>query len=201
MKRDAGTYVDTQIGSLKTRAFIPHPLPPHPPIQWTPGLSAKRDEANQCLGRLDGVTQVLPEKSLFLYQYVRKEAVLSSQIEGTQSSLKDLFMFELDILPGVPIDDVREVSNYVAALDHGLERIRTGRLPLSLRLLNEMHAILLREGRGDAQAPGEFRRSQVYVGGGNPPVIQFVPPPPQEIMRCLDPFEKFLHDEIGRAHV
>jgi Fic family protein len=195
MKRAAGSYVDTQIGSLKTQAFIPHPLPPEPPIEWAPRLSELRDEANQCLGRLDGVSRILPEKSIFLYQYVRKEAVLSSQIEGTQSSLKDLLLFELEEAPGAPMDDVREVSNYVAALDHGLERIRTGQLPISLRLLNEMHSILLRKGRGDAQTPGEFRRSQVYVGGGNPPVIQFVPPPPQEIIRCLDPFEKFLHGQ------
>lgn len=195
MKRESGVYVEAYIQSLKTRAFIPHPLPPRPPIDWSAGLSQRRDEANQCIGRLDGVAQILPEKSLFLYQYVRKEAVLSSQIEGTQSSLRDLLMFELNEAPGVPMDDVREVSNYVAALDHGLKRVRGGELPISLRLLNEMHAILLRGGRGSAQAPGEFRRSQVFIGGRNPPVIHFVPPPPQELMRCLDPFEKFLHGE------
>lgn len=195
MHREAGIFVEAYLQSLKTRAFIPNPLPPTPPIEWSAALSERRDDANQCLGRLDGVAGVLPEKSLFLYQYVRKEAVLSSQIEGTQSSLKDLLMYELDEVPGVPMDDVREVSNYVAALDHGLRRVRSGELPISLRLLNEMHAILLRDGRGKDQAPGEFRRSQVFIGGGNPPVIHFVPPPPHELMRCLDPFEKFLHGE------
>lgn len=201
MQREAGTYVEAFIQSLKTRAFIPHPLPPKPPVEWSSTLEERRDEANQWLGRLDGVAQVLPEKSLFLYQYVRKEAVLSSQIEGTQSSLKDLLMYELDEVPGVPMDDVREVSNYVAALDHGLKRVRSGELPISLRLLNEMHGILLQEGRGENKTPGEFRRNQVFIGGGSPPVITFVPPPPGELIKCLDPFEKFLHDQPERTPV
>lgn len=208
--REAGTYEDAFIQNHKTRAFIPNPLPPTPPLDWSPQLSQLRDEANQALGRLDGITRILPEKRLFLYQYVRKEAVLSSQIEGTQSSLKDLLMYELDEAPGVPLDDVREVSNYVAALDHGLSRLREGTLPISLRLLCEMHAILLRHGRGQNNDPGEFRRTQVFIGAVNPPRIQFVPPPPQRLMACLDPLERFLHDQpeptpvlikAGLAHV
>jgi Fic family protein len=201
MHREAGTYVETYIQSLKTQAFIPHPLPPKPAIEWSPALAERRDEANQCLGRLDGIARVLPEKHLFLYQYIRKEAVLSSQIEGTQSSLKDLLMFELNEVPGVPMDDVREVSNYVAALDHGLRRVREDRFPISLRLLNEMHDILLQGARGNNKLPGEFRRSQVFLGGGNPPIIEFVPPPANRLTECLDPFEKFLHDQPERVPV
>lgn len=201
VKREGGSYVEAYIQSLKTRAFIPHPLPPQPPIEWSAALSESRDHANQCLGRLDGIARVLPEKHLFLYQYVRKEAVLSSQIEGTQSSLRDLLMFELDEVPGVPMDDVVEVSNYVAALDHGLARIRSGELPLSLRLLNEMHALLMRGARGKDATPGEFRRSQVFIGSSNPTRITFVPPPPDQLMSCLDPLEKFLHDQPERTPV
>lgn len=208
--RKVGNYEPAWIQDKQVNAFVPFPLPPDPPLQWSPELSQLRDEANQALGRLDGIVRILPEKRLFLYQYVRKEAVVSSQIEGTQSSLKDLLMYELQEAPGVPLDDVREVSNYVAALDHGLQRLREGQLPLSLRLIREMHGILLRDGRGQDQAPGEFRRAQVFLGALNPPRIQFVPPPPQRLMECLDPFEKFLHNQpeatpvllkAGLAHV
>ena len=200
-RRTTGRYEDVFIQSRRSRAVIPNPLPPEPPIEWHPELSERRDEANQALGRLDGIIRILPEKQLFLYQYVRKEAVLSSQIEGTQSSLKDLLMYELHAAPGAPIDDVREVSNYVAALDHGLERIQSGGLPLSLRLLGEMHAILLRNSRGADRAPGEFRRSQVFIGSSNPPSIRFVPAPPQRIPGCLDSLEKFLYDDPVRTPV
>lgn len=202
--RTTGHYEDVFIQSRRSQAFIPNPLPPQPPIEWNPELSERRDEANQALGRLDGIIRILPEKQLFLYQYVRKEAVLSSQIEGTQSSLKDLLMYELHAAPGalgVAIDDVREVSNYVAALDHGLERLQSGSLPLSLRLLGEMHAILLRNGRGADRAPGEFRRNQVFIGSSIPPSIRFVPPPPHRIAECLDPLEKFIHDDPVRTPV
>jgi Fic family protein len=129
-----------------------------------------------------------------LYSYVRKEAVLSSQIEGTQSSLSELLLFENEAAPGVPIDDVEEVSNYVAAMQHGLRRLRNG-FPLSLRLIREMHGILLRGGRGSNKTPGEFRRSQNWIGGTRPGNALFVPPPPGRLMECLDPFEKFLHDK------
>lgn len=208
--RQVGSYEEVQIQSLKARAFIPYPLPPEPGLRWSSALSQRRDEANQALGRLDGITRILPEKRLFLYQYVRKEAVLSSQIEGTQSSLRDLLMFELDAAPGAPLDDVREVSNYVAALDHGLQRVRGDQFPISLRLLCEMHAILLRDDRGRSQDPGAFRRTQVFVGASHPPCIQFVPPPPQHLLACLDPLERYLHNEpeptpvllkAGFAHV
>ena len=173
-------------------AFIPPPLPPQPPLVFDTELLALLEEANRLLGRLDGLASALPDPQLLLYQYVRKEAVLSSQIEGTQSSLSDLLIHELDEAPGVPEDDVEEVSCYVRALNHGLDRLAS--LPLSLRLLREMHAVLLAGGRGADKQPGEFRRSQNWLGGTRPGNAVFVPPPPEQLMDCLGPFETFLHD-------
>jgi Fic family protein len=144
-------------------------------------------------GRLDAITALLPDPDLFLYGYVRREAVLSSQIEGTQSSLSDLLLFELDAVPGVPFDDVVEVSNYVAALEHGLARLREG-FPLCNRLLREIHARLLARGRGADKQPGEFRRSQNWIGGTRPGNAQFVPAPPEEVEICMAALERFLHD-------
>lgn len=209
MDRTTGNYIEASLTGLRYRAFIPHDLPPDPPIAWTPELESLRDKANRALGRLDGITGILPNTHLFLYQYVRKEAVLSSQIEGTRSSLSDLLLFEMEEAPGVPMDDVREVSNYVAAMNHGLERIRSG-FPISLRLLREIHDVLLRGGRGEDKEPGQFRRAQVWLGGPSPAQAEFVPPPPERLMACLDPFERFLHDQpepmplltkAGLAHV
>ena len=177
-------------------AFVPAPLPPEPPLQWTPALRRRFDDALVALGRLDAVSSMLPNASLLLYSFVRKEAVLSSQIEGTQSSLADLLLFEIDELPGVPLDDVREVSRCVDAMSHGVERLRAG-FPLSLRLLREMHAVLLDHPRGAGKTPGEFRRSQVWVGGSRPGNAVFVPPPANLLADCLDAFERFLHDEPG----
>ena len=188
-----GTYVSTSAVGETIQAFVPAPLPPHPPIDWTPDLRAKFDHALLALGRLDSVSDLLPETSLFIYMYVRKEAVLSSMIEGTQSSLADLLLFELDQQPGVPLDDVREVSNYVAALDYGLRLLEEG-LPLSLRLLREIHGVLLSKGRGSDRAPGEFRRSQNWIGGSRPGNAVFVPPPPQAVLECMSSLELFLHD-------
>ena len=195
MKRELqGRYVTISTVGEKAQAFVPAPLPPSPPIDWTPELRSKFDQALLALGRLDSVSTLLPGTSLFLYMYVRKEAVLSSMIEGTQSSLSDLLLFELDQEPGVPLDDVREVSNYVAALDHGLRLLEEG-LPLSLRLLREIHAVLLRQGRGGNQTPGEFRRSQNWIGGTRPGNAAFVPPPAEEVLECMSKLELFLHDQ------
>ena len=195
MKRDLqGTYETVTTAGEAVRAFIPAPLPPRPPIDWTPELRGKFDRALLALGRLDGASAILPDTAVFLYMYVRKEAVLSSMIEGTQSSLSDLLLFELDREPGVPLDDVREVSDYVAALDHGLRRLGEG-FPLSLRLLKEIHAVLLRRGRGDNQTPGEFRRNQNRIGGTRPGNAAFVPPPPHKVRECLGALELFLHDK------
>lgn len=195
MKRNLqGRYTTISTVGENARAFIPTPLPPHPPIVWTAELRNKFDQALLALGRLDSVATILPDTSLFLYIYVRKEAVLSSMIEGTQSSLSDLLLFELDQEPGAPLDDVREVSNYVAALGHGLQRLQEG-LPLSLRLFKEIHAVLLSKGRGSSQTPGEFRRSQNWIGGTRPGNAAFVPPPAEEILTCMGALELFLHDQ------
>ena len=195
MKRELqGRHVTISTAGEKAQAFVPMPLPPRPPIDWTPELRSKFDQALLALGRLDSVSTLLPDTSLFLYIYVRKEAVLSSMIEGTQSSLSDLLLFELDQEPGVPLDDVREVSHYVAALDHGLCRLKEG-LPLSLRLFREIHGVLLTRGRGSSQDPGEFRRSQNWIGGTRPGNAAFVPPPAEEVLECMSKLELFLHDQ------
>ena len=210
MKRaETGTYQLATVGGETVRAFLPTPLPPTPALQLEGGLHRTVEAAVLALGRLDGVSTLLPDKSLFLYSYVRKEAVLSSQIEGTQSSLSDLLLFELDEVPGVPLDDVVEVSNYVAALDHGLARLREG-FPLSLRLIREIHGVLLSRGRGSSKDPGEFRRSQNWIGGSRPGNAAFVPPPPLAVPDCMAALERFLHAEddglpllvrAGLAHV
>lgn len=187
-----GRYVETVAFDERVRAFVPPPLPPDPPIELSQLLS-KLSEADRAIGRLDGIAVMLPRKELFLYMYVRKEAVLSSQIEGTQSTLDDLLRFESEAVAGAPIDDTREVSNYVDAMMHGLERITE--LPLSLRIIRELHARLLKGGRGAAKNPGEFRTSQNWVGGTRPGNAAYVPPPVSELMNCLSAFEKFIHDD------
>jgi Fic family protein len=185
-------FVSQLWGSLQ-RAFVPPPLPPTPAVQLD-SLQVFLERANQALGRLDGLASLLPDLSLFIYAYVRKEAVLSSQIEGTQSSLSDLLLYENHKAPGVPIEDVEEVSNYVAALTHGLKRLREG-FPLSLRLIREIHEVLLSKGRGSDKEPGEFRRSQNWIGGTRPGNAMFVPPPPDRVMECMGKLELFLHEE------
>ncbi len=195
MKRELqGKYVTISSVGERAQAFVPSSLPPRPPIDWTPELRSKFDQALLALGRLDSVSTLLPDTSLFIYMYVRKEAVLSSMIEGTRSSLSDLLLFELDQEPGVPLDDVREISNYVAALDHGLRLMKDG-LPLSLRLFREIHGVLLTKGRGSNQTPGEFRRSQIWIGGTRPSNAAFVPPPAEEVLACMGDLELFLHDK------
>lgn len=186
-----GSLLRSSVAGEEVEAFLPPPLPPDPPLDMG-RLLAPFERATRGVGLLDGVTSVLPDTQLFLYMYVRKEALLSSQIEGTQSSLSDLLLFESDELPGLPIDDVREVSNYVAAMQHGLTRMREG-MPLSLRLLREIHGILLAKGRGHSKQPGEFRHSQNWIGGTRPGNALFVPPPPDRLMECLAALETFIH--------
>ena len=210
MKRGAtGRYEVVSVGGESIRAFVPAPLPPVPPLAFDGTLQPALEAAGLAVGRLDGVSTLLPDMALFLYAYVRKEAVLSSQIEGTQSSLSDLLLFELDEAPGVPLDDVVEVSNYVAALDHGLKRLREG-FPLSNRLIREIHGILLSRGRGSGKDPGEFRRSQNWIGGTRPGNAHFVPPPHTAVEDCMAALERFLHAKddglpmlarAGLAHV
>lgn len=189
-----GRYVETVSHGETVRAFVPPPLPPTPPLDLIPRLP-KLSAAERALGRLDGITMLLPNPELFLYMYVRKEAVLSSQIEGTQSSLSDLLRFEAEARERQPIDDIREVSNYVDAVEYGLERMRD--LPLSLRLIREIHERVLRSGRGQTQSPGEFRRSQNWIGGTRPGNAAFVPPPMSDLDSCLDAFERFIYEETS----
>ena len=174
-------------------AFVPNPLPPEPPLQWDGSLHRMAQRAGVALGRLSGVTGLLPDPQLFLYSYVRKEAVLSSQIEGTQSSLSELLLFENDAASGAPLDDVTEVSNYVAAMEHGMKRLAEG-FPLSLRLIKEVHGVLLAKGRGSEKRPGEFRISQNWIGGSRPGNALFVPPPPDQVLACMGSLELFLHN-------
>jgi Fic family protein len=205
-----GHYRITTHGGEEVRAFLPAPLPPEPPLQLDGSLLKLLEAANRALGRLDGISTLLPDKTLFLYHYVRKEAVLSSQIEGTQSSLTDLLEHERGGAPGAPQDDVAEVSRYVAALEHGLRRLREDDFPLSNRLIREVHGVLLAPGRGSKKAPGAFRRSQNWIGGTRPGDAEFVPPPHSEVEGCMAELERFLHASddgvpdlvrVGLAHV
>jgi len=200
--RPSGRYVESSTSGERFRAFIPAPLPPDPELlQLTDEDFDLMERANRALGRLDGVTTLLPDSHLFIYFYVRKEAVLSSQIEGTQSSLSELLLFEHEFAPGVPLDEVQEVSNYVAAMNHGLHRLRNDDFPLSLRLLREIHGVLLAQGRGSEQNPGEFRRSQNWIGGSRPGDARYVPPPWEEVLTCMGELELFLHDQPRRTPV
>ena len=206
---ETGKYQVRNYGDEMVHAFIPAPLPPYPPLSMDGDLQQLLERALIALGRLDSVTILLPQPTLFIYAYIRKEAVLSSQIEGTQSSFSDLVMFESDEAPGTPIGDVVEVSSYVAALEHGVERMRGG-FPLSNRLIREIHGVLLSEGRGSEKSPGEFRTSQNWIGGSRPGNADFVPPPPTEVGDCMGELERFLHAKedgtpvllrAGLAHV
>lgn len=201
----SGTYVQQLQGY---RAFIPAPLPPDPPIRMDAEMTRVLSDADRALGRLDGIATILPNPDLFVAMYVRQEAVLSSQIEGTQSTLEDVLEFELDKKAEGRLKDVEEVVNYVHAMNFGLKRLAD--LPLSLRLLREIHAKLLKGVRGAERQPGEFRHSQNWIGphGCSLENAMFVPPPPQELDQTLAAFERFLHDretlpilvQCGLAH-
>ena len=210
MRREStGSYEVTVGGGETVRAFVPRPLPPVPGLDSRESLGRLLEEATTALGRLDAVSELLPDPAVFVYGYVRKEAVLSSQIEGTQSSLADLMLHEAGGVPGADRIDVIETSNAVAALNHGVERLR-GDYPISNRLLREMHARLLASGRGKAMRPGEFRRSQNWIGGSRPGNAAFVPPPPNHVQDCMADLERFIHAtddglpvlvKAGLAHV
>ena len=196
-------------GGEAVHAFVPRPLPPVPEIDFGEGLRRPLEAATTALGRLDAVTELLPDATIFVYGYVRKEAVLSSQIEGTQSSLADLLLHEAGGVPRADRTDVLETSNAVTALHHGVERLRDG-FPLSNRLMREMHAKLLASGRGAAMTPGVFRRSQNWIGGSRPGNAAFVPPPPNHVEECMAALERFIHAtddglpilvKAGLAHV
>ena len=193
---EIGRYESATVGGERVRAFVPLPLPPDPALVLDGPLQQALEAATLAVGRLDAVSMLLPDDTIFLYAYVRKEAVLSSQIEGTQSTLSDLLRFELEAAPDVPFEDVVEVSNYVAALDHGLRRLSEG-FPLSNRLIREIHAVLLSRGRGSGKAPGEFRRSQNWIGGSRPGNADFVPPPHTAVPDCMAALERFCHADDG----
>ncbi|MBI5595865.1 MAG: Fic family protein [Elusimicrobia bacterium] len=185
---------ERQPGPEPFRCFFPAPLPPDPPLDLSEKLLIAQDRATKALARLDGMAAFLPNPGLVLYAYIRKEAVLSSQIEGTQSSLSDLLLYENKQAPGVPTSTVNEVSNYVAALEHGLKRLKGG-FPLSLRLIKEVHGVLLKGTRGEDKRPGEFRTSQNWIGGTRPGNAVYVPPPPHEVLPAMGALEKFIHGE------
>ncbi|MGZ9034823.1 MAG: Fic family protein, partial [Rhodospirillales bacterium] len=191
-----GRFVEASVAGEAVRAFVPPPLPPDPPIE-VPALVERLLSAQHALGQLNGITPLLPRPELFLYMYVRKEAVLSSQIEGTQSTLTDLLRIEAEAQAGQQFDDIREVSNYVDAMMYGLERLES--LPLSLRLIREMHERLLQSGRGGSKSPGEFRRSQNWIGppGSTLATATYVPPPVDEMNKALGDWELFLHDRTS----
>ena len=189
----AGTFVLEGPPQERFRVFIPHSLPPDPPLQLSGEQQILYEKASQSVGRLDGVGQLLPHVHLFLYYYVRKEALVSSQIEGTQSSFSDLLLYESNITEGIPLTDVREVSNYLAALEYGISKL--SKLPLSGRLFREIHGILLSQGRGSAKIPGEFRTSQNWINGSRPGNALFVPPPPAKVAPLMADLEKFLHND------
>ena len=197
MKRDPfGTYIEATTLGETVRAFVPPLLPADPPLSFPEGVQSALDRAMLSLGRLDGAAATMPDVDLLLYTFVRKEAVLSSQIEGKQSTLDELLVHEVQAVPGAPSEDVREVSRYVDAMNHGLERIAGG-FPLSNRLLREMHSILLSEGRGAQKQPGEFRRSQNWIGGTGPGNATFVRPPPTQLDACLTNLEQYLHQHVN----
>lgn len=204
--RETGRYEIALTTGEPVRAFVPNPLPPDPALDIA-ALQIPLERALLALGRLDSVSSMLPDQRIFLYSYIRKEAVLSSQIEGTQSSLSDLMMFEREEAPSAPLEDVAEVSRYVAAFEHGLRRLRGG-FPLSNRLIREIHFKLLEHGRGSDKSPGEFRRSQNWIGGTRPGNARFVPPPPSAVLDCMSDLERFMHRsdipalvKAGLAHV
>ncbi len=188
-----GRSVPLEIRGERVQAFVPDPLPPSPPLDLPFSRLRLLEEAGVALGRLDDITSLLPDAELFLYSYVRREAVLSSQIEGTASSVEDLLLYEAGELPGVPLDDVQEVSNYVKALFHGVQRLQQG-FPLSNRLIREMHALLLKSGRGSRRRPGEFRKVPVWIGGSRPSRAEYIPPPPEYVEPSMRTLERFLHN-------
>ena len=199
MKRQqTGIYETISIGDGQVRAFIPNPLPPEDVLDMK-YLQHSLDSAIFALGQLDSIATILPEPWPYIYAYIRREAVLSSRIEGMQSTLSDLMLFELTQVPGVRVDDVVEVSNYVSALEHGRRRIREDYFPLCNRLIREIHKKLLSSDQGSQKLPGEFRRSQNWLGGTRPGNARFVPPPTKFVEKCMSDLERFMYSD-DRGH-
>lgn len=194
MARVTGTYIVDTTAGVAARAFVPHPLPPDPPLSLTAEDDDLVARANQAIGRLKGLTRLLPDTSLLIYMYIRKEALLSSEIEGTVSSLEDLLLLENSDAPGIPLEDTRDVLNYVRAIEHGLKLASSGGLPIAGRLLRETHKVLLAQGRGASKEPGQYRRSLVRLGGTSFQDASFIPPPAHLVPDCMAAFEKFIND-------
>jgi len=206
MNQRIGIYVTQKVAGEVYKAYIPAKLPPKPAVDLVK-IYSYLEKATLSLAELNITCKSVPNTSLFIYMYVRKEALLSSQIEGTQSSFSDLMLFEHNQKSEISLEDVEEVSNYVKAMTYGLEKLKNG-FPLSLRLLRKIHNILLSGGRGSKKLPGEFRRSQNWIGGTRPGNALFIPPPVDYLNQCLADFENFLHDnsvpvliKAGLAHV
>lgn len=191
MNTRSGTFVKQSAGYT---AFIPKPLPPEPEIQFGKELQLLLSEADRALARLDGIVTILPNPEMFLGMYVKKEALLSSQIEGTQASLEGILEFEADLTPKENIEDIKEVINYIKALNYGIERLED--LPISLRLIKEIHKILIEGTRGSERNPGEFRKTQNWIGPQGIPLSEaiFIPPPPEMILSCMGEIEKFFYE-------
>jgi len=197
MKRGfTGRYktISTEGGEI-CRAFIPHPLPPNPPIKFDSNLQELYERALLAIGGLGSLSTILPDTEIFIYNYVRKEALLSSQIEGTQSTLDELLLYESSDIPGIPLDDVQEVLNYMRAIIYGMKRLRDDQFPLSLRLICEIHKELLSKGRGSEKQPGEFKKYQNWFGGSRPGNAIFVPSPPEYVIEHMGDLENFLHNK------
>jgi len=195
--RETGQFEEVSTLGIRLKAFVPHPLPPRPALSLSDRHLDLIEKANRAIGRLDGLSNLIPDIRLFLYFYIRKEALLSSQMEGTQSTLSDLLLYEMEEVPGVPIEDVTEVSSYVAALEHGLAQM--GNFPICTRLITEVHSVLLAKGRGRDKAPGEVRTSQIWVGSPSPATAAFIPPPPHRVAASLADLERFINDEQERT--
>ncbi len=192
MQRATGKYIETTTAGEIVRAFVPSPLPPDPLLEEIPTIKAKLQEATSRLSELRVASHLVPSPDFFNYAFVRQEAVLSSQIEGVQATLADLFNYEAD--PDRETADLLEVCNYLDSLQYGRVQLSDPKgLPLSLRLIKEMHKRLMRGVRGASKKPGEFRSSQNWIGGSRPSNAHFVPPPPSDMLRCLESLEDYLH--------
>ncbi len=194
IKDRAGKYI-SQLSGYKS--FIPNPLPPKPPIKYNDRFLFLLSEADRALARLDGVASVLPNPDLFIAMYTKKEALLSSQIEGTQASLEGVLAFEADWRPKDDINEIKEVVNYVNSMNYGIDRLRNNDFPMSLRLIKEIHKILLKGVRGTSRRPGEFRKSQNWIGppGGTINDAIFIPPPHRQVDDLMSDLEKFMHEK------
>jgi Fic family protein len=189
-----GTHIQSTTSGELVNAFMPAELPLNPPLDLS-SLESLLEKASRKLGELNGMASLLPNVNLFLYHYIRQEALLSSQIEGTQSSYHDLMLHEALEAPSVPLEDVEEVSTYIQAIQHGITRLQKNDFPLSLRLIREVHEKLLNNTRGMHKQPGEFRQSQNWIGGSRPSNALFVPPPPEKLADLLKNLEAFIHEE------